>query len=128
VELLLKIRRSPEGANKDGFTCLHAAAEQGHFDVARLLLSPKYHANPNVFSKQQTTPLYHAVKVGNVDLVDLLLQCGADPALGQKGGWKPIHEACRGGNAEIVRLLMEYGGYSFVDEPNYAVKVRCRIV
>ncbi len=78
----------------------------------------------------RSAPLHLALRHGNLDLVRLLLDHGADPnvmaepAPGNPAPGKPpreiignpLHQAARGGNAEAVKLLLGKGG-----DPNRAI-------
>ncbi|WP_341821338.1 ankyrin repeat domain-containing protein [Wolbachia endosymbiont (group A) of Myopa testacea] len=54
-------------------------------------------------------PLFSAISSGNVDLVRLLLENGADHDIRSKYGESPLHEACFKGYDRIVELLLEDG-------------------
>ena len=64
-----------------GHTALRVAVDHGHVDIVRKLLSAG--ALPNVPAKDGSAPLLAAVRSKhlNADLVELLLQHGADPTL-----------------------------------------------
>jgi tankyrase len=46
---------------------------------------------------------------GRKDVVDYLLQCGANVHARDDGGLIPLHNACSFGHAEVVQLLMCHG-------------------
>jgi len=52
------------------------------------------------------TPLHAAVVKGNVDIVTLLLEHGADVATWNWGNWSPLYEAARRGRLDVIRLLL----------------------
>lgn len=66
-------------------------------------------------SSQRTTgedggSLIDAVKEGNVDRIEQLLQRGADVnACEDMGGWAPLHNAVQLGKVDIVDLLLHHG-------------------
>ncbi|CAH6789300.1 Rnasel [Phodopus roborovskii] len=66
-------------------------------------------------SSSQRTPgdpllLIEAVKEGNVDRIEQLLQRGADVnACEDFGGWTPLHNAVQLGKIDIVHLLLRHG-------------------
>ena len=60
-------------------TALHTACEYNKLEVAKLLLSRK--ADPNIISMISSPPLVHAAKHGNVELVQALLDGGANPKI-----------------------------------------------
>ena len=60
----------------DDATPLHVAAQNGHKDVANLLLDNN--ADVSASRKDSTTPLYLAAQTGHTDVVKLLLDYKAD--------------------------------------------------
>lgn len=46
---------------------------------------------------------------GRKDVVDHLLECGADVHARDDGGLIPLHNACSFGHAEVVHLLLSQG-------------------
>ncbi|KAH7123245.1 ankyrin repeat-containing domain protein [Dactylonectria estremocensis] len=51
-------------------------------------------------------PMHHAARCGHPDVIDLLVDYGADPDLTTAGDLRPIHYAC---NANVVRALVRHG-------------------
>jgi ankyrin repeat protein len=98
-------------AREAGFTALHVAAMESqmpgdHLGVARVLLD----AGVDVDARSDGvgfTPLFFAAGVDAVDLVDLLLERGADPRATTATGETPLHEAAREAErtGTIARLL-----------------------
>jgi ankyrin repeat protein len=68
-------------ADADGLTPLHIACINKNFDAANVLLQAGAHVDPQ--DKWGNTPLGRAVfgKDGTVDLVQLLVDHGADPTI-----------------------------------------------
>jgi ankyrin repeat protein len=79
----VEILKNPNDADaKDmfGSTPLHNAAwkgRKGHVKIASMLLSR--HVNVNVTDNKQRTPLHLAAKEGRMEMVQTLLEHGADP-------------------------------------------------
>lgn len=46
---------------------------------------------------------------GRKDVVEYLLQCGANVHARDDGGLIPLHNACSFGHAEVVQLLLRHG-------------------
>jgi ankyrin repeat protein len=88
-------------------TPLHAASEQGHMKVARLLLA--HGADVNSRDSQHRTPLFLASKKGRLEVVQLLLDHGADVANRDSVGWTPLHTSSAEGHDNVVLSLLEHG-------------------
>ncbi|KAI1824958.1 ankyrin repeat-containing domain protein [Xylaria intraflava] len=55
------------------------------------------------------TPLYDACRHRNKQIIQLLLDKGADPKRKCSAGWTPLHEAAMRNNVEIMELLFNAG-------------------
>ena len=73
--------------------------------VRRLLKDGAPH-DPDVYGR---TPLFYAMNRGSGELVQLLLDHGADPQLASENGTTPLSYGARSGNYNAVRLLLEHG-------------------
>jgi len=68
--------------------------------------------DPNLVNRRDRlghTPLFFASGIGNLELVKLLLNQGADPKASDPHGDQPIHEAARSRNTAVVQALLEKG-------------------
>jgi len=96
------------GATDDGLenVLLCDAVEACKFDEVWSLL----HGGANVNHRGDTTPLVIAVGTRNPEMVELLLESGADPnRAAEPGGFTPIARAAYGGDSAIVRVLLDAG-------------------
>ncbi|KAI5926510.1 ankyrin repeat-containing domain protein [Camillea tinctor] len=85
---------------------LHSLCANFYFDHARLMI--KYGANVNYFrSTDSTTPIHWAIVCNNLELVELLLDHGADPDL--PCPTSPLHQAISDGRPNITILLVRRG-------------------
>jgi len=75
----------------DGSTPLHAAADEGHTDVVRLLISKG--AEINAQNDEGATALHKALFWGHKSVVELLVASGADVNAKDQDGITPLHEA-----------------------------------
>lgn len=121
--------------NENGFSPLILACYRGNIEVAKFLidnvkdinyksqegtalagLSVKYNkelaehllkknANPNIADSTGFTPLFWAVKFGNVELVELLLKHKADKSVKDSQGMTPFEYALQTNNKDIINLL-----------------------
>jgi uncharacterized protein len=110
VRSLLKEGADPNAAQGDGLTALHAAAEAGQLEVAKVLIAAK----ANVEAKTRIgayTPLHLAAGAGNAAVVGVLLQAGADAkAATSTTRVTPLHLAAKAMNGEAaVRALLDKG-------------------
>jgi ankyrin repeat protein len=107
LELLLKQKHSPAGADASGRTPLHWAARGGFDDVVRVLLLAGGDADTPTADGR--TPLHWAAKHGHADIVEHLLRCGADPARPTADGRTAIHWAASRGHTSVVAALLADG-------------------
>ena len=70
-----------------------------------------YSATSEQWAEWLRVPLEHAVARGNLDLVDTLLQAGADGSAGWRGcrGRTLLHAAAVGGNPDVLTALLGAG-------------------
>lgn len=73
---LLKYPTLVNKVNRFGSTLLHEVIKAENFDAMVLLLFMG--ANPNALTKEGKTPLYFAVEVNSIPMVDVLLFYNAD--------------------------------------------------
>ena len=96
----------------EGKSCLWAAVDQEHVEIARLLLA--FGANPNT-RYSEISALNTSIKKGNEELFDLLLEKGASTAAIQTEDAQydtlalPVHYAASAGNIYILRTLLDAG-------------------
>jgi ankyrin repeat protein len=77
--------------------------------VVKLLVARK--ANPRAADDGGDTVLHLATHRGNVQIVEFLLQQGADPNTPNNyHGRTPLHVAATKGRPELVKLLLAYKG------------------
>jgi len=91
---------------------LHAEEHNCNYDYkeeARLLLEKR--VNPNLQNIKGSTALDLAITEGNLELVELLLEKGANLDLTneKQGGYSPLMLAAEYGKKDIVKLLLEKG-------------------
>ena len=109
VRSLINQGADVNGAQGDGMTALHWAAENGSAATADLLLS----AGANLSAVTRLggyTPLHLAAKAGSAEVVRVFLEAGADPrAATTTGGATALHFAAAAGNGHAVTELIEHG-------------------
>jgi uncharacterized protein len=122
VDLLLRSGANPNKAHPEGETPLLAAARSGSVPTVRLLLARGVDVNA-AEKFQNTTAVMWAAAEGHIDVVDVLIEAGADinrqghittltdrnNADHPTGGFTPLMWAARSGNDALVRRLVEKG-------------------
>jgi ankyrin repeat protein len=122
VELLLGAGADPKRAHPEGETPLLSAARAGSVPVVKLLLARGVDVN-HAEQFQQTTALMWAAAEGHLDVVDQLLEAGANPNLKghvtslterhnadhPTGGFTALMFAARDGDDAMVRKLAARG-------------------
>eukprot|EP01084_Bolivina_argentea_P149008 260391_1 len=122
VKLLLQNGADPNQSNFQGGVPLCIAAQNGHVEVVRVLLS---HSNTDIDYQTLTgdTPLYTACHQNHSEVVELLLhptnliddekednkqRKGANINLAKHDGCTPLWIASSKGNIECIELLIKY--------------------
>jgi ankyrin repeat protein len=115
-ELLDKDPALANAFGEDGFHPLGLACFFGHVDVARLLLERGADVNALARNEHIQTAAIHAAAASEgkdeptrYELVELVLDHGADPNLPQGGGFRAIDAARQNGDERVERLLLERG-------------------
>jgi ankyrin repeat protein len=104
VEFLLDKGADINARDSDGQSALMYASKRSFNETAALLIN--HGADVNVQSrKKEITPLVLAAVAGNVELVRMLLEHGADPNLTDIFGRSAKELAAKKGNTAVVDLL-----------------------
>jgi ankyrin repeat protein len=93
----------------DGYPPLGLAAFFGHEKAVRLLLDRGADVNAAARNPQRVAPLHAAVAGPTPDIVEILLEAGADPNARQESDYTALHEAASRGLDRIVRVLITHG-------------------
>ena len=90
-------------------TKLHLAVKEGSLKKTKLYLS--IGAKINLWARDiyGWTPLHYAASIDSEDIVDILLQKGADPKIKDNEGKTPLDIAVEKGHAAIVEVLVKGG-------------------
>ncbi|KAM9336972.1 poly [ADP-ribose] polymerase tankyrase-2 [Symphorus nematophorus] len=87
---------------------LFEACRSGDLERVRKLLAAE-NVNSRDTAGRKSTPLHFAAGFGRKDVVDFLLQNGANVHARDDGGLISLHNACSFGHAEVVSLLLHHG-------------------
>jgi len=95
------------GVRLADFVLLPLAAEGGYLEMARLLLE-QGGADVAVSDEGDWLPLGAAARQGHREVVELLMDAGADLETGYLG-WTPLNVAANSGHVDVVRYLLDKG-------------------
>lgn len=99
-----------------GFSPLYIGTNKNHLDGVKALLvhCKKNSINPDINKSDGdgSTPLYLAVQDGHADMVQLLLESGANIECEFLGGYTPLYVAAQNGHLKVIEILCQY-------KPNY---------
>jgi uncharacterized protein len=93
----------------DGFSPLHLAAFFGHPGAARLLVERGADVSDVAQNPMRVQPLHSAAAAACTEIVELLLDHGADPNARQEGGFVALDAARQHGDDELEALLIARG-------------------
>lgn len=105
VSALLRSGADANYRDREGWSAIHWAAEEGYSEIVKLLLD--HGADANAASSYGTSPLHCAANGGHNQIVSLLLQHGADPLKSTCHGWTPLHHAAFMGHSRVVQSLLQ---------------------
>ena len=109
VRTLIKQGADVNGAQGDGMTALHWAAQRGNLAEARMLVVAGARLDATTRNGNYT-PLHIAARAGKPEIVKALLAAGANPnVVTNTGGATPLHFAASEGTAESVSALLDKG-------------------
>ncbi|XP_025103600.1 ankyrin repeat and death domain-containing protein 1A-like isoform X1 [Pomacea canaliculata] len=88
---------------------VHCAATNNHVDVINFVFESLEADNVNAVEKNERTALHLAAEAGHLDIVDKLLQMGAQIQKKDKSGATAVHLAAEKGHGQVVRRLLLVG-------------------
>ena len=104
-DLAQRLIKAGAQVNQTGWTALHYAAVVGNHQIMTLLL--EHHAYIDAETPNKTTPLMLAARRGEMVLVKLLIEEGADISLKNMLGWNAYDFAVEAERRDITALLQE---------------------
>jgi uncharacterized protein len=93
----------------DGFPPLGLAIFFGNRDLARHLVEAGADVNAAAENPQRVAPIHAAAAVQDHEILQLLLDQGADPNARQQQNFTPLHTAASRGDKAMAELLLRYG-------------------
>ncbi|XP_071098528.1 serine/threonine-protein phosphatase 6 regulatory ankyrin repeat subunit B-like [Haliotis cracherodii] len=112
LDLLLSKGANPSLTSYDNDTLLHAASRGGNIDIVRHVIGD---FNINTRGGNGHTPLMLAVCGGHTDVVNFLVDHGADVHMVDNDGDSLLHLACEKGNLKMVKHVMSYSDINLRD-------------
>ena len=108
VDILLNAGADPNIPDTDGNTRLHDTVRHGYNrEVLQLLLD--YGANVNAIDNCNETVLMKAYWNGNTDVINVLLNAGADPNIADFKGVPLIYYAVEGGGSkDVLQAIIDH--------------------
>ena len=113
IEAVQALIKAKAGVNKKdvyGQTALHVAAEEGHAEVVRKLVG-KDDIKIDAKDAKGRSPLYCAVLNNHTNIVQILVDLGADVNAKDGKGCSPLHRAVLNNHTNIVQILVDLGAY-----------------
>ena len=108
AKMLVKAGASVRATDNERETCLTLAAHHGHKETVRYLVGlPEVEVNHEGLNKH--TALHSALLKAHSDVVQVLIDAGADIEAKDQIGYSPVHLACRSGTLAIVKMLVDAG-------------------
>ena len=108
VQMLVEAGADVRATDTEGYTCLIFAAYDGHTDTVRYLVSlPEVDLNHQ--DNRNFTALHDAVEEKHADVVEVLIDAGADIETKNVDGRSPLHLASVSGPLTTVKMLVEAG-------------------
>ena len=99
---------------------LHQAVESGDLEtVEKLLETSGQDVNYRDAGSSRKTLLMIAAREGHKDIVDFLIQKGADATLVGNGGWNAVLHASWQGHSRVLEKLLSSGGPLDVQEKKF---------
>lgn len=86
------------------------AVKKGNKSVVKTFIK-KGGINLDKRDEKGLTPLYFSALNGARDIVNILIEGGADATLASNDSLEPIHAAAKTGRKDIIKLLIENGAY-----------------
>ena len=108
VKLLIKAGAKVCATDNTGGTCLHIVSAKGRTETVRYLVGLK-DVDVNIADDKGYTALHSAVDKGHVDVVQVLIDAGADIDAKNNMGRSPLFWAWKRGKLDIVKVLVKAG-------------------
>ncbi|CEJ87161.1 hypothetical protein VHEMI04323 [[Torrubiella] hemipterigena] len=128
VKMLLENNADINIAHKNGFSVLHAACRNSSLDVVKVLLDYGIDINVSHDLIGRASPIFVASMAGHCELIQLLIDKGADISAMDNEGNVPLHFASSFQKVEATRVLLDNGAeiQATNDEGETALHLACK--
>jgi len=109
VKLLVKRGADIYSRNLEGFTPLHLVSRNGYLDLVEFFVIECNFQNLDVPLPDGTTPLHLACMNQNKEVVELLVQKGANVHLSDKENKNSLHYAAKSAYSELIEFILAQG-------------------
>jgi uncharacterized protein len=109
ARLIAQEPRLAESFAPDGFTPLQLASFFAAPEAVKLLLQRGAGIETVSRNANRLRALHSAAAGGSIEIVERLLQSGADPNASHQGGYAPLHTAAGSGRLDMVQVLLAHG-------------------
>jgi ankyrin repeat protein len=119
VELLRE--GAPIGAEFEGLTALHAAAQAGAVNTVKMLIAAGadvHYSTRNQNSEHGDEALDLAAWRNQHEVCEILLDAGANPVRPMSFGGSPLHLAVLNADLRLIRMILDRGISSSIDVPS----------
>lgn len=106
VKHFIQKATDPSQPDSAGYTALHYASRNGHYDVCQFLLENG--AKCDARTNGGATALHRASYCGHTEIARLLLSHGSNPQLVDDDGMTSLHKAAEKGHEDICSLLLQH--------------------
>lgn len=118
VQMLLDYNANMSAGDWEGDTALHGAVSAGRIGVVNILLRTHRSRELEARNVHEQTPLHRAAEKGMAEILQLLLQFGANKDALDNSGWTPLHSATASGQYDTIQALLQANA-----DPNHRDKM-----
>lgn len=105
VEKLVNQGTDVNKPDKSGYTALHYASRNGHYEICKFLISKR--TNVNALTKAgRASPLHRCAAAGHINIFKLLMDHYADITLQDGDGKTVLHRAIEGKHVKLIETII----------------------
>ncbi|PXF48954.1 Ankyrin-3 [Gracilariopsis chorda] len=121
AQILLERGANPNVVRGDGLNPLHIACDSGHEEITRVLLKYSCEVDrvvPRGGKYSGFTPLMFASRLGNANIIGMLVEKQASLDFAKSDGFTALHLAALNGNTSCCKVLVNAGADSTLADEN----------